>query len=145
MRVVVQRVSKASVTVDDAIVGKIKQGMLVLFAVHKEDTAEKIEWLVQKLATLRIFSDAHGKMNLSLKDIGGSALIVSQFTLYGNSKEGRRPDFLESAPATQAIPIYEKFIEAMRREIHHVETGIFGAKMQVDLTNDGPVTLILDN
>jgi D-aminoacyl-tRNA deacylase len=144
MRMVVQRVKEAKVAVDGKVVGHIGKGVLVFFAVHKDDAPEGTLWLAQKLIHLRIFPDAQGKMNLSLQDLKGSALIVSQFTLYGNCLEGRRPDFIESAPPLKAEPIYKKFIEEVRRDIAHVETGVFGAEMQVNLINDGPVTFIID-
>ncbi len=144
MRIVIQRVEGASVEVEGKIVGAIGKGSLVLFGVHKEDTAQQTEWLANKLVHLRMFSDMEGKMNLSLMDIKGEVLIVSQFTLYGNCAEGRRPEFTSSAPSMVACQFYEKFIEEVRRHSLKVETGIFGAHMKVSLINDGPVTLILD-
>lgn len=144
MRVVVQRVKEARVLVEGKIVGSIGKGILVFFAVHKNDTPDKTLWFAQKLINLRIFSDAEGKMNISLLDVKGSALIISQFTLYGNCLESRRPDFLESARPDTAQPIYNKFVEEVKKEIPTVQTGIFGADMEVSLINDGPVTFIID-
>lgn len=143
MKLLVQRVSEASVKVDGKIVGQIGKGALVFLGVHKSDQPENTLWLAQKLIGLRFFSDSEGKMNLSLKDIQGEVLIVSQFTLYANCTEGRRPDFLETAPAAIAKPIYEKFIAEVGKELK-VQTGVFGAYMEVSLANDGPVTLILE-
>jgi D-aminoacyl-tRNA deacylase len=145
MRIVIQRVTEASVTVDTKLVGVIGKGALVLLGIHKEDTPAQVSWLVQKLINLRIFPDAQDKMNLSLLDCKGEVLVVSQFTLYGNCQEGRRPDFFESAPPVIAVPLYEMFVVELRKNIEKVETGVFGAKMQVALINDGPVTLIIDS
>ena len=145
MRIVIQRVTNAKVEVDGKAVGSIGKGTLVLFGVHKEDTPEQTLWLANKLANLRMFADAQNKMNLSLLDIQGEVLIVSQFTLYGNCSEGRRPEFTASAPPDIAKAYYEKFISEVRHQQLKVETGIFGAHMQVSLINDGPVTLILDS
>ncbi len=144
MRLVVQRVKRASVEVDGRMVGQIQHGLLVFLGIHREDQPADTAWLVNKLVNLRIFEDDAGKMNLSLKDVNGQALIVSQFTLYGNCVNGRRPDFLASAPAAQAEPIYLKFAAEVAKEIAVVQTGIFGASMQISLLNDGPVTLIID-
>jgi len=144
MRIVIQRVASAKVDVEGKTVGSIGKGALVLFGVHKEDTAEQTLWLASKLVNLRIFSDAQDKMNLSLLDIQGEVLIVSQFTLYGNCSEGRRPAFTDSAPPEIAKSLYEKFIAEVAKQKLKVETGVFGAHMQVSLINDGPVTLILD-
>ncbi|MBS0648665.1 MAG: D-tyrosyl-tRNA(Tyr) deacylase [Verrucomicrobia bacterium] len=144
MRVVIQRVKEASVTVDNQVVGQIRKGALVLLGVHKNDIPENTQWLVQKLSTLRFFSDAQGKMNLSLQDIQGEVLIVSQFTLYGNCHEGRRPGFVDAAPGPLAKMLYEKFVEEAKQMFKNVQTGIFGADMQVSLINDGPVTFMID-
>ncbi|MBS0614970.1 MAG: D-tyrosyl-tRNA(Tyr) deacylase [Verrucomicrobia bacterium] len=144
MRAVVQLVKEASVTVENRIVGKIGAGLMVLFGIHKDDTSEKIPWMVQKLIHLRIFSDEQGKMNRSVLDIGGEILVVSQFTLYGNCNSGRRPDFLEAARPEMAKPIYEKLVQELSTQIK-VKTGEFGAMMEVSLVNDGPVTLILEH
>ncbi len=144
MRALIQRVTRAEVKVDGEIVGKIGPGLLILFAVHQEDTPEKTAWMVQKLSQLRIFADAQDKMNLSLKETQGEALIVSQFTLYGNCLQGRRPDFFAAAPPERAQAIYEKFVGEMKQELGKIETGIFGARMEVSLVNDGPVTFLID-
>jgi D-tyrosyl-tRNA(Tyr) deacylase len=145
MRAVVQKVKSASVTVDSRITGAIKAGLLVLLGIHKDDTPDKTSWLVQKLIHLRIFSDTLGKMNRSVLDIGGEILVVSQFTLYGNCNSGRRPDFLEAARPEVAQPIYEKLVREIAAEMGKVQTGEFGAMMEVNLINDGPVTLILEH
>jgi D-tyrosyl-tRNA(Tyr) deacylase len=144
MRLVIQRVKEASVCVDGTIVGKVGQGVLFLLGVHKNDLPAHTVWLVQKLIHLRIFSDEQGKMNRSLLEIGGEALIVSQFTLYANCNEGRRPGFDEAARGELAKALYEKFVEELKREIKTVQTGVFGALMEVSLVNDGPITLIVD-
>jgi D-tyrosyl-tRNA(Tyr) deacylase len=144
MRIVVQRVSQAKVTVEGKVTGSIEKGLLVLLGVHKDDLPEHTTWLVSKLVNLRIFEDDQGKMNLCVKDVGGEILVVSQFTLYGNCVSGRRPDFLMSAPPAQAIPLYEKFVAEVSQEMGRVQTGIFGATMQVALVNDGPVTFVID-
>lgn len=145
MKVVLQRVSKASVHVNDELIGEIKQGLLVLLGIHQTDTQEKVEWMCQKIAKLRIFEDNDGKMNRSVQDINGSILVVSQFTLYGDSKKGTRPSFTEAAHPSHAIPLYESFIQNFKMNFDlEVQTGKFGAMMEVSLVNDGPVTLILE-
>ena len=144
MKIVLQRVKHASVTVDQKLVGSIGQGVLLLLGIHQADTEEHAEVLAQKSSELRIFPDAEGKMNLSLSDVGGAALVVSQFTLYGDCRKGRRPSFSEAAPPERANALYEFFLQALRQRIPRVENGIFGASMQVELVNDGPVTLILE-
>lgn len=144
MRAVVQRVAGARVEVDAAVTGEIGAGLLVLLGVTKSDTAQIAEALVEKILNLRIFSDADGKMNLSLLDTGGGLLVVSQFTLYGDARKGRRPSFDQAAPAGQARSLYEHFVSVARRCGLPVATGVFQAHMAVSLTNDGPVTLILD-
>lgn len=144
MRLVIQRVENASVDVHGKTVGSIGKGMLVLFGVHQEDVPSQTLWLASKLVNLRIFADAQDKMNLSLLDVQGEVLIVSQFTLYGNCAEGRRPEFTASAPPEKAKALYEQFIKEVRAQKIKVETGIFGARMRVSLVNDGPVTLLLD-
>jgi D-tyrosyl-tRNA(Tyr) deacylase len=143
MRLVVQRVSEAKVTIDGQIAGAIQQGLLVLLGIHKEDKAEDIPWFINKLINLRIFSDEQGKLNLSIKDIKGQILLVSQFTLYGNCLNGRRPDFIQAAPPAIALPLYHQFIKELSQEVD-VQTGRFGAAMQVALVNEGPVTLIIE-
>lgn len=145
MRLLVQRVKEANVAVDGKTIGEIKQGILALLGIHKDDTLEKIPYLVQKLINLRIFTDENDKMNRSLLDIKGEVLIVSQFTLYGNCKDGRRPEFTEAAAPELARDLYEKFVKAVEKEGVRVQTGSFGAYMQVSLVNDGPVTLLIDS
>jgi D-aminoacyl-tRNA deacylase len=143
MRIVLQRVSSASVTVEGKTVGAIDRGLLLLVGIHQNSTREEAETLAIKCAELRIFPDDAGKMNLSAKDLGLAALVISQFTLYGDTRKGRRPNFMEAARPEIAIPLYDIFIAKLRTELPKVETGTFGAMMQVALVNDGPVTLIL--
>jgi D-tyrosyl-tRNA(Tyr) deacylase len=145
MRVVIQRVSEASVTINNAIEGKINTGFMILLGIGHEDTNEDIEWLTQKITNLRVFSDEEGKMNLSILDIKGEILLISQFTLFASTKKGNRPSFIQSAKPEIAIPLYEKFIESLKDFGISVSTGIFGADMKVSLTNDGPVTIIIDS
>jgi D-tyrosyl-tRNA(Tyr) deacylase len=145
MRLLVQRVSKASVTVSDEIVGSIGKGLLVFFGAHKDDTPDMIEWLAKKLLDLRIFPDDAGKMNRSVQDVEGGILFVSQFTLYADCRNGRRPDFFDSAPPALAEELYNRFLELLQTRYSPVESGVFAASMEVDLTNDGPVTIILNN
>jgi D-tyrosyl-tRNA(Tyr) deacylase len=144
MRALIQRVSMASVAVDGAITGEIGLGMLVFLGVTKSDTTKEADFLAAKIPHLRIFSDDAGKMNRSLIDTGGGMLVVSQFTLYGDCRKGRRPGFDASAPAEQARTLYEHFVERSRTEGMRVETGVFQAHMEVSLVNDGPVTFMLD-
>ena len=144
MRAVLTRVKSASVTVDGSVIGQIGQGFLILLGVTHEDTEAQAVKLADKLMGLRIFEDENGKMNRSLEDVGGQVLVVSQFTLYGNCKKGRRPEFLAAARPEIAIPLYEKFIALCRNKGFSVETGEFGAEMLVESVNDGPVTLIVD-
>ena len=144
MRAVLTRVKHASVSVDGKIIGQIGEGFLVLLGVTHEDTEAQAEKLADKLTGLRIFEDENEKMNRSLADVGGELLIVSQFTLYANCKKGRRPEFLSAARPEVAIPLYEKFVQLCRDKGFHTETGEFGAYMQVDSLNDGPLTIILD-
>lgn len=145
MRVVVQRVKHASVTINGTVNGKINNGFLVLLGVQSTDSEQDVDYLVKKVTNLRIFSDENDKMNLSLKDVNGELLIVSQFTLYANCKEGNRHSFVEAAKPDIAIPLYEYFVSECKKIIPVVETGIFGADMKVDLLNDGPVTIIMDS
>ena len=145
MRAVVQRVTKADVTVDNEIVGKINQGFMVLLGVADEDTDADIKYLADKIINLRVFEDSDGKMNLSLNDIKGELLIVSQFTLYGDCRKGRRPSFDKAGKPEHAKAMYEKFIDYCKNEGFTVESGIFAADMSVSLVNDGPVTLLLDS
>lgn len=144
MRVVVQRVSEASVTVGGAVVSSIGPGLLVLAAFRSGDAEADLEWMARKCLDLRIFEDDGGKMNRSVLDCGGAVLVVSQFTLYGDCRKGRRPDFLESAPADEARALYEKFLDRLKSHHPSIAAGVFGAKMSVRLVNDGPVTLIVD-
>lgn len=143
MRTVVQRVSEASVSVDGKIAGRINNGLVILVGFGWEDAQKDVEALAQKIVSLRIFNDENGRMNISLKDSGGAILVVSQFTLYGDCRKGRRPDFTQAAPPEKALALYEAFIEYLKSLSIHVQTGIFAAKMDLSLTNDGPVTLIL--
>ncbi len=146
MRLVIQRVSRASVTVEDKITGAINQGLLVLLGIEQADSEEDIDWLVQKLIQMRIFSDEEGKMNCSLQDIDGGLLVVSQFTLHASTKKGNRPSFIAAARPEQAIPLYELFIQKAAVQLgKKVEAGIFGADMKVELVNDGPVTITIDS
>ena len=144
MKAVIQRVTSASVTVEGNIAGQIEQGIMILLGVEKKDTEAQADWLVDKICGLRIFYDDAGKMNRSVVDIGGSLLVVSQFTLAGNCAKGKRPSFDTAAPADEGKRLYEYFVAAARRTGIAVETGIFQADMQVALVNDGPVTFILE-
>lgn len=146
MRVVIQRVTHASVTIDEKIKGEIQSGLLVLLGVEETDTEKDIDWLVKKIIQLRIFSDAEGKMNLSVQDINGDILVISQFTLFASTKKGNRPGFTRSAKPDIAIPLYEKFIGETEKQFgKKIYTGEFGADMKVALLNDGPVTIIIDS
>jgi D-tyrosyl-tRNA(Tyr) deacylase len=144
MRALLQRVSHASVTVDGRITGQIGRGFVVLLGVTHSDGQAEMEWLANKVAGLRIFDDTDGKMNASLADVGGALLVVSQFTLYGNARKGRRPSFTAAARPEQAEPLVEAFVERLRARGFMVATGIFGANMDVEIHNDGPVTLMLE-
>jgi len=144
MRVVLQRVSRASVTIAGRVVGAIGTGFCLLVGFTHGDTAAQVDWMAEKVSGLRLFSDPEGKMNLGLADVRGAVLVVSQFTLYGDAGKGRRPSFLEAARPEVAIPLYEAFVAALRARGLEVQTGEFGAMMEVELLNDGPVTLILD-
>ena len=145
MRAVVQRVAKAGVSVDNALAGSIGQGLVVLLGVGGEDTEKDIEYLVEKVVNLRIFDDENGKMNISLLDIKGELLVVSQFTLYGDCRKGKRPGYDRAARPEAAVELYKMFVERCRGFNLKVETGVFQAMMQVELQNDGPVTLLLDS
>ena len=145
MRAVIQRVRRASVRVDDMIQGKITHGIVVLLGIRGSDTITDLQWLAEKVVNLRIFEDQQGKMNRSLADIDGEMLIVSQFTLYGDCRKGRRPGFSSAAPPEIAEPLYQQFIEEIKNRQVRVATGIFQATMEVELVNDGPVTLLLDS
>ena len=145
MIAVIQRVTRASVTIAATVRGEIRHGLLVLLGIGQEDTTENAGWMAEKIIKLRIFSDEAGKMNRDLTDVGGAMLVVSQFTLYGDCRKGRRPSFIDAAPPEKAIPLYEAFVQAVRALGVAVQTGEFGADMQVELVNDGPVTLIVDS
>ncbi|MAD50162.1 MAG: D-tyrosyl-tRNA(Tyr) deacylase [Flavobacteriales bacterium] len=146
MRVVVQRVSEASVSIEGQIYSQIQQGMLILLGIENKDSQEDIDWLCKKIANLRIFSDENGQMNKSVLDIKGQVLVVSQFTLHAKTKKGNRPSFIEAARPEIAIPLYETFVKRLTLDIQsQVMTGQFGADMQVSLCNDGPVTILIDS
>jgi len=145
MRAVAQRVKEAWVRVDGEEVGRIGRGLLVLVGVGKEDSSEDVDYLARKLPHLRIFEDEEGRFNLSLLEVGGEVLVVSQFTLFGDCRKGRRPSFTEAAEPERAKPLYEELIERLQGEGVRVERGSFGARMEVGLVNDGPVTILLDS
>lgn len=145
MRVVLQRVSRAEVRIDGRVVGRIEKGFLLLVGFRREDTEEALAWMADKVIGLRLFADSDDKLNVSLEDAGAGLLVVSQFTLYGDTRKGRRPSFIDAAPPEIAIPLYERFVGLLRAKAKGpIETGEFGALMEVDLVNDGPVTLILE-
>lgn len=144
MRVVLQRVTRSSVTIEGRTAGAIGRGFCLLVGFTQGDTPAEVQWMAEKIAGLRLFSDADGKMNLGLDDVEGAVLVVSQFTLYGDASKGRRPSFIDAARPEQAIPLYESFLNALRRRGLEVASGEFGADMLVEIHNDGPVTLILD-
>jgi len=145
MKVIIQRVSQASVTIDNEVVSNINQGVLILLGIAENDTLEQIKWLTNKIINLRIFNDNDGKMNLSLKDIKGEAIVVSQFTLLANTKKGTRPSYIKAAKPEIAIPLYEQFIKQFETDFNKkIGTGVFGADMKVALVNDGPVTIVLE-
>jgi D-tyrosyl-tRNA(Tyr) deacylase len=146
MRVVIQRVSEAAVKIDGTIVGEISKGLLVLLGIAQEDTQQDALYLIQKLINLRIFADADGKMNLSVQDCDGELLVVSQFTLYADTKKGNRPSYIRAARPELAIPLYEFFLRELQKQFQgSIQTGKFGADMKVSLINDGPVTIIIDS
>ncbi|HCI58805.1 MAG TPA: D-tyrosyl-tRNA(Tyr) deacylase [Bacteroidetes bacterium] len=145
MKVVIQRVTEASVEIEEAIYSSIKNGLLVLLGISVADEKEDVDWLCKKIIGLRIFSDENELMNLSVKDINGQILLVSQFTLYGDANKGNRPSFIQTARPEKAIPLYEYFIQQLCKNDINVYTGKFGADMKVSLTNDGPVTIIIDS
>jgi D-aminoacyl-tRNA deacylase len=144
MRVVLQRVTSASVSIDGRVAGAIGRGFCLLVGLTHGDTDGTVDWMAEKVAGLRLFPDADGKMNLGLDEVGGAVLVISQFTLYGDSAKGRRPSFIDAARPETAIPLYERFVGALRTRGLEVATGEFGADMQVEIHNDGPVTLILE-
>ncbi len=145
MRALIQRVSQASVQIEGQIQGQIKQGLLIFLGVEDTDDQSDVQWLVRKIINIRIFSDEVGKMNLSVKEIEGGALVISQFTLHASTKKGNRPSFMKAASPTVAIPLYEAFIFYLEQEVDRVASGQFGADMKVSLVNDGPVTIWLDS
>jgi D-tyrosyl-tRNA(Tyr) deacylase len=146
MIAVIQRVSQASVEINGALKEQISRGFLILLGIANNDSEEDVYWLCKKIAAMRIFNDAEGKMNLGLKEINGSILLISQFTLHANTKKGNRPSFLDAARPEQAIPLYEKLIKGLEAELGQtIKTGEFGADMKVSLINDGPVTIIVDS
>ena len=146
MKVVIQRVSSASVTIETKIAANIQSGLLVLVGIEDDDSQEDINWLSQKIINLRIFADDNGVMNLSVKDIEGELIIVSQFTLHASTKKGNRPSYIKASKPDMAIPMYEKFVKQMELELgKKIQTGKFGADMKVALVNDGPVTIIIDS
>ena len=147
MRIILQRVSRAEVRIDGRVSGSIARGFVLLVGFNSEDAIDsdaKLEWMAEKVTSLRLFPDENQKMNLGLEDVGGGILVVSQFTLYGDASKGRRPSFIQAARPDIAIPLYERFVELLKTKGLQVETGEFGAMMEVDLINDGPVTLILE-
>ena len=144
MRAVVQRVDRASVTIDGNVNGKIEKGFMVLIGIDEKDEQKDLDYICDKLMGLRIFEDEEGKMHRSIIDAGGSILLISQFTLYGDARKGKRPSFIRAARPEKAIPLYEAAIAKLSEKVH-VETGIFGAEMKVELVNDGPVTILLDS
>ena len=146
MKVVIQRVSEASVLIDGKVHNQIHQGFVVLLGIGQTDDEQDINYLVQKILGLRIFSDAEGKMNCSLDEVNGEVLLISQFTLFASTKKGNRPSYIDAAPPGMAIPLYEKFIEVITASLgSRLKTGIFGADMKVSLINDGPVTILMDS
>ena len=145
MRVVVQRVSKAKVTIDKKVIGKIGRGLVILLGVSEDDTSEDAQFLADKCVNLRIFNDDKGKMNLSALDIGGEILSISQFTLYGDCRKGRRPSFIKAARPERGKELYDRFNEILRQSRLKIETGEFGGMMDVDIYNEGPVTIIIDS
>lgn len=146
MKTVIQRVSSASVTIDNKIVADIQKGLLVLVGIEDADAQEDINWLCLKIANLRIFGDENDVMNLSVKDINGEVIVVSQFTLHASTKKGNRPSYIKASKPEVAIPLYENFVKTLEKELDiNVQTGVFGADMKVALVNDGPVTIIIDS
>ncbi|MFT6689281.1 MAG: D-tyrosyl-tRNA(Tyr) deacylase [Saprospiraceae bacterium] len=146
MKIVLQRVSSASVTIEKKTVADIQKGLLILIGIEDADTQEDIDWLVAKITKIRIFEDENQVMNLSVKDIGGEIITVSQFTLHANTKKGNRPSYIKAAKPDIAIPLYESFVQQLEKELgKKIQTGVFGADMKVSLLNDGPVTIIIDS
>lgn len=146
MRIVIQRVSEAAVVSDGILTGQIGKGFLVLIGIEQEDGQEDVDWIIQKMLNMRIFSDVEGKMNLSLMDVNGQLLLISQFTLHASTKKGNRPSFIQAARPDQAIPLYDYFVSQCVMQVPAgVQTGVFGADMKVSLVNDGPVTIVMDS
>lgn len=145
MRAVIQRVKSSKVEVDNEVIGEIGKGINLLIGISREDTKEDIDYIVRKVLGMRIFEDENGKMNLSLKDIDGELLVISQFTLYGDCRKGKRPDFMKAQGGEIAIELYNELVEAFKKEIPDLKTGKFGADMKVEIINDGPVTLLLES
>lgn len=146
MKVVIQRVAEASVIVDDTIVAEIQKGLLVLVGIEDADNQEDIDWLTAKITNIRVFNDENGVMNLSIQDVDGDIIVVSQFTLHAATKKGNRPSYLKASKPEIAIPLYEKFLQQLEKQLSKkVQTGIFGADMKVSLLNDGPVTIMIDS
>lgn len=145
MRAVIQRVTSSSVTVDNQIIGEIKNGLNVLIGICNDDTIEDLQYVADKIINLRIFHDENDKMNLCIQDVKGELLIISQFTLYGDCRKGRRPNFMQAKGGEEAIVLYEKFVDIIKKSGLKVETGEFGADMKVQINNDGPVTILLDS
>ncbi len=146
MRVVIQRTTEASVSIEEKVKSEIKKGMLILLGIENEDNTEDIEWLTKKICNLRIFDDKEGVMNLSIKDIEGEILVISQFTLHARTKKGNRPSYINAAKPDISIPLYKEFVSSLEKELNkEVKTGEFGANMQVKLVNDGPVTILIDS
>ncbi len=146
MRIVIQRVKKASVSIENKIHSKINQGQLVLLGIEDADDFSDVEWLIGKIIKLRIFDDDQGVMNLSINQVEGEILLISQFTLHASTKKGARPSYIKAAHPDKAIPLYETFVQELQKQLHtEVKTGVFGAEMQVELINDGPVTIIIDS
>ena len=145
MKVVIQRVLRASVTIENAVHSAIDRGLMVLLGIEDKDSAEDVSWLSQKITQLRIFNDTEGVMNLSVKDVGGEILLVSQFTLHASTKKGNRPSYIKASKPPVAVPLYEQMTDQLRKDLGKtIKTGVFGADMQVQLVNDGPVTIIID-
>lgn len=146
MRLVIQRVIEAHVKIENQVKGQIRSGLLVLIGIEEADSSVDVDWLIQKVVNMRIFSDSEGKMNHSVKEVGGNILLISQFTLHASTKKGNRPSFIKAARPEQAIPLYEYAIAQFEKELGHpIETGKFGADMKVMLVNDGPVTIVMDS
>ena len=145
MKVVLQRAKDCQLSIDGKVYSRIDKGLLILLGITQDDDSSDIDWLVKKIINLRIFNDVEGKMNLSVQDIEGSLMVVSQFTLHASTKKGNRPSYIKASKPDHAIPLYEEFVSKCKEEITQVSTGVFGADMKIDFTNDGPVTIIIDS